>query len=270
MVNKYEIFAKLWSDYIEQNPTVQKVYESFVNLGETVLNDHIAIRTFNDPRMNINVLEKPFVAAGYMPMGEYTFEAKKLRAKHYEVPNHPEDPKVFISELVLEDFTKELQNLVAESINKIDNSVYASNELIFSGSIWKKPSFNVYERLREESEYAAWLYVYGFRANHFTVSINSLKKLNTIEKVNQHLKDQGFILNGSGGEIKGTKEELLQQSSILAENIPINFKEGTYEIPSCYYEFAIRYFDTNGKLYNGFIAKSADKIFESTDFHRKK
>jgi len=28
-------------------------------------------------------------------------------------------------------------------------------------------------------------------------------------------------------------------------------------------------FDTDGKLYSGFIAKSADKIFESTDFYQK-
>jgi len=269
MATKNEIFSKLWQSYIEQNPTVLKVYESFTKLGETVINDHIALRTFNDPRMNIKVLEKPFLAMGYVPMGEYTFEAKKLKAIHYEVPNHADEPKVFISELILEDFSKELQNLIAESLNKTDNSVYKNDDLIFSGSIWKKPSFKVYERLREESEYAAWLYVYGFRANHFTVSINYLKKLNTIEKVNQHLKDNGFVLNTSGGEIKGTKEELLEQSSIMADNVLIEFKEGNYEIPGCYYEFAMRHLDPSGNLYNGFIAKSADKIFESTNFHKK-
>jgi len=269
MATKNDIFSKLWQSYIDQNPTVLRVYKSFTELGETVLNDHIALRTFNDPRMNINVLEKPFLAVGYVQMGEYTFEDKKLKAKHYEVPNHNEEPKVFISELILEDFTKELQNLIAESLNKVENSVYKNDELIFSGSLWKKPSYKIYERLREESEYAAWLYVYGFRANHFTVSINYLKTLNTIEKVNQHLKDNGFVLNTSGGEIKGTKEELLQQSSIMAENIIIDFKEGKYEIPSCYYEFALRHPDSLGKLYNGFIAKSADKIFESTNFYKK-
>jgi hypothetical protein len=41
--------------------------------------------------------------------------------------------------------------------------------------------------------------------------------------------------------------------------------EGLKEIPGCYYEFAKRYPDADGKLYSGFIAKSADKIFESTD-----
>jgi hypothetical protein len=45
----------------------------------------------------------------------------------------------------------------------------------------------------------------------------------------------------------------------------INFNEEAKEIPSCYYEFALRYPMENGELYQGFIAASADKIFESTD-----
>ena len=45
----------------------------------------------------------------------------------------------------------------------------------------------------------------------------------------------------------------------------VKFDEGTLQIPSCYYEFALRYPMTNGELYMGFIASSADKIFESTD-----
>ena len=76
-------------------------------------------------------------------------------------------------------------------------------------------------------------------------------------------------MNSSGGEIKGTPEELLQQSSIMANHINVEFKEGVYSIPGCYYEFAQRYPDETGKLYSGFIAKSADKIFESTNFYKK-
>lgn len=45
----------------------------------------------------------------------------------------------------------------------------------------------------------------------------------------------------------------------------VNFSDGKKQIPSCYYEFAKRYKDSDGKLYQGFVAKSADKIFESTN-----
>lgn len=266
-MDRTQLFSKLWENYISQNPSALKVFQSFEKLGETVINDHIAFRTFNDPRIDIRVLEKPFLKLGYVEKGEYIFETKKLKARHYEIPDAPNEPKVFISQLILEDFSKELQNLIHGRINSINDAIYKADDLILLGNVWGKPSFKVYEQLRQESEYAAWLYVYGFRANHFTVSINSLKKLNTIEKVNQHLKDQGFRLNDSGGEIKGTPAELLQQSSIVAEKILVSFIEGKYEIPACYYEFALRYPDTTGKLYNGFIAKSADKIFESTNFY---
>ncbi len=37
------------------------------------------------------------------------------------------------------------------------------------------------------------------------------------------------------------------------------------EIPSCFYEFAKRYPQADGELYTGFVAASADKIFESTN-----
>ena len=87
--------------------------------------------------------------------------------------------------------------------------------------------------------------------------------------MNEFLKKEGYTLNSSGGEVKGTPEQLLEQSSTLADRVEIVFIEGTFSVPSCYYEFAKRYPEKDGKLYSGFIAKSADKIFESTDFYKK-
>lgn len=263
------ILTRLWQDYTQQNPSVKKICDLFENEGEKVLNDHIAFRTYNDKRIGIEVLARPFIQNGYEEKGEYHFEEKRLYARHFEHKTIKTAPRVFISELLTEDFSEFLQSTVKEWINGIPASLLNSDELLFSGNNWMNPSYEIYNKLREESEYAGWLYVNGFRANHFTVSINSLKKYNSIEKVNKFIKDNGFKMNSSGGEIKGTPEELLQQSSTMSENIPVQFIEGNYEIPGCYYEFAIRYPDTNGKLYSGFIAKSADKIFESTDFKKK-
>ncbi|HPE34496.1 MAG TPA: DUF1338 family protein [Bacteroidales bacterium] len=98
----------------------------------------------------------------------------------------------------------------------------------------------MHNQLRRESEYAAWLYVYGFCANHFTGSVNGLKKFNSVEKVNSFLKENGFQINDSGGEIKDTSADLLEQLSIKSEMIMVDFEEGTFEIPGCYYEFARR------------------------------
>lgn len=264
-----EVFDILWKDYSLQNPSAQAIHDLFTKENEQVINDHIAFRTFDDDRMNIKVLSKKFIRAGYVQKGEYKFEDKHLNAIHLEHPTIENAPRVFISELILFEFSEEFQKTVKRRINSVGNAYYADPDLIHKGSVWGKPSYADYQFLRKESEYAAWLYIHGFRANHFTVSINALKKYNSIEKVNQFIKDSGYEMNTTGGEIKGVPEELLQQSSTLAEMIQMEFEEGTYEVPACFYEFAIRYPDANGEFFSGFIAANANKIFESTNFREK-
>jgi hypothetical protein len=264
-----KIFDKIWQDYMFLNPEVKRVYDLFIQYGEQVSNDHIAFRTVNDSRVNIDVLSKQFIDAGYEFRGDYHFKEKHLYAKHFELKAFRNAPRVFISELKLEEMSSELQGVFRLLLDNLPEPKTNASELLFSGNVWGKPQFSVYEKLRQESEYAAWLYVYGFRANHFTVSINTLKKLDSIQKVNQFLKENGFLLNTVGGEIKGTPQDLLEQSSIKASIGSIDFVEGTFDIPITYYEFARRYPDTKGELYGGFIAQSADKIFESTDFYKK-
>lgn len=265
-MQKYEdIVKRLWDDYITQNLEVKKVYDLFLEAEGRVVNDHIALRTFDDSRINIDVLSEVFIKAGYRKMDDYNFEDKHLNASHFEHTGDPEAPLVFISELRLADFSVEFQALVSKILGQIDPLRLLSDELIFDTEIFGLPSWDVYQQLLAESEYAGWLYINGFRANHFTVSINANKTLDTLEKANRFLKEQGFRINSIGGEIKGTPEELLEQSSILAGSIMIHFKEGEKEVPGCYYEFARRYPDADGNLFRGFIAKSADKIFQSTD-----
>jgi hypothetical protein len=260
------IFDRLWEQYIAENPGAGAIHHLFQNEGETVVNDHVAFRTFDDPRVNIDVLAKPFILAGYRPAGEYQFEKKKLRARHYEIPGSPESPRVFISELMLKEFSQELQDIIRRQLDSVPEDILNAPDLIFRGSIFSSISHAVYEKLREESEYAAWMYAFGFRANHFTVSINYLEKFESIEELNSFLKRNGFQLNSSGGEIKGTPGQLLEQSSTLADQVEVSFSDGTHTIPGCYYEFARRYPGKDGKLFSGFIAGSADKIFESTDY----
>ena len=263
------IFGKLWEAYTTQNPAVQRIYDLFAREGERVVNDHIAFRTFDDNRIGIDILAKPFILNGYVEKGTYHFEEKKLFAKHFEHKTDPEAPRVFISELLTKNFSEFLQNMIKSIVDQIPADMLNSEELINSGRLWGKPSFEIYNKLKEESEYAAWVYVFGFCANHFTVSVNYLIKHDSVEKVNSLLKSNGFLINDAGGEIKGTPQELLEQSSIRSEIVKIDFIEGSFEIPGCYYEFARRYPDENGNLYSGFIAKSADKIFESTNFYKK-
>ncbi|PIF29784.1 uncharacterized protein DUF1338 [Flavobacterium sp. 9] len=264
-MNKDQLLTKLWEQYADITPSAKKIHELLEDKGEEIQNDHIAIRTFNDKRVNIEVLEKPFINVGYEAKGEYNFETKKLYAKHYEHATDKSAPRIFISELELEKCSAELQETVQNILNSCDQNVFNDPELVLSGSVWKGNSQKIYKSLLEESEYAAWMYVYGFRANHFTINTNALKGFKTLEELNNFLEESGWKLNASGGKIKGTPEQLLEQSSTLADLYVVDFEEGAIEIPSCYYEFALRYPMANGELYQGFVASSADKIFESTD-----
>jgi len=268
-MNLIQLLNKIWDKYSAENPSAKNVKSLFESEGEIVNNDHIAFRTFNDCRISIDVLSKPFLKLGYQEIASYQFETKHLFAKHFEHPAEKNAPRVFISQLILEDFSEFLQDTIKHKINSVNDAIYEDEDLIFYGTLWGKPDYETYLKLREESEYAAWLYVYGFRVNHFTIDINTLQKHNTILKVNQLLKDNGFKLNAAGGEIKGSPEQLLEQSSLMADLQPVEFTDRIEKIPSCYYEFAKRYSDKEGKLFSGFIAKSADKIFESTNYYKK-
>ncbi|MBC5837822.1 DUF1338 domain-containing protein [Flavobacterium muglaense] len=264
-MNKTELLTKLWEQYTEITPSAKKIQDLLKEKGEEIKNDHIAIRTFNDKRINIDVLERLFLDVGYEEKGEYIFESKKLFAKHYEHSTDKNAPRIFISELELEKCSIKLQATVKEILDNCDAATFNNPELVLSGAVWKTKSIAVYNLLLEESEYAAWMYVYGFRANHFTINVNALKNFNSLESLNAFLENSEWKLNSSGGKIKGTPEQLLEQSSTLADLHSVNFDEGAMQIPSCYYEFALRYPMPNGELYQGFIASSADKIFESTD-----
>lgn len=258
------LLQEMWADYCDLNPEAKRIYDLIKNKGEDVINDHIALRTFNHNKINIEVLSQAYLKLGYVKaQKEYIFKEKNLKAYHFE---HPDSslPKIFISEFNLEKGSDFLKSTVLNMIEQIPNELIANPRFTCSGAVWEK-SYEVYKRLKEESEYAAWVYAIGFRPNHFTVSMNHLKGFSDLEDLNSFIKENGYELNSSGGQIKGTPQELLEQSSTMAKRISIEFKEGTFEIPGCYYEFAKRYQDSNGVLYQGFIAASADKIFESTN-----
>ena len=258
-------FETLWKKYTSENPLALRVYESLIAEGENVINDHIALRTFNLEKCNIEKLSTFLVKNGYEEKEEYYFEEKKLHAKHFEHKSDKDSPLVFISELEVEKFSTEFQDVVTEIYNSVDWDNIDYDAILYSGIIWGELEYSKYEILKSESQYASWLYTNGYSANHFTVSVNKLQKYNSTKKITDFLLANDFDLNTSGGIVKGTPESLLEQLSTMADKKTITFKEGEYEVPTCFYEFAYRFRDVNEKEFRGFIANNADKIFESTD-----
>jgi hypothetical protein len=263
-MNIDQLLAVLWEGYLEITPQARRVHQLLAERGEAVVNDHIALRTFALPGIDIEDLDRAFVAAGYEPIESYRFAAKKLEACHYEHPARPSLPKVFISALEVDELSAEAAARIRALVAELPPGAAAATGFAASGRRWGLDRAT-YEALRAESEYAAWLAAFGFRANHFTVLVNALESFDSLEAIDAFLEDNGLALNRVGGTIKGGPEVYLEQSSTLADSIEVELSGGIIEIPSCYVELARRYPLPDGKLFSGFIADSADKIFESTD-----
>ena len=257
-----DLFDNIWQNYLDVTPSAHQVHQ-LLGAGGDVVNDHVAYRTFNNEQVNLAKLAQHLINLGYKECGEYHFHSKHLYAKHYE-HNNSLLPKVFISELLVEKLSLKAQTIINNLMASMDTSVVAQDDFLYSGTHWQI-SHQDYQALLAESEYAAWLSAWGYRANHFTVSINHLQNFDNILAVNEAVKAGGFNLNTTGGEVKGDAGVMLEQSSTLADKIDVNFSDKTVAIPSCFYEFAQRYPLSNGELYTGFVAASADKIFESTN-----
>lgn len=136
-MNSDQLFSKLWKQYTELAPSARKVHQLFEEKGEEVLNDHIAFRTFNHPKVNIEVLAKPFLALGYEMKGEYDFPAKKLYARHFEHATDNNAPKIFISELKLEECSQLVQETAARLVNEISEEQLQYPALCTAGRLWK-------------------------------------------------------------------------------------------------------------------------------------
>ncbi len=257
------LFEQLWQDYTARLcPSAKRVHH-LLSEGEPLDNDHIALRTFNLPDVGLDVLAAPFIAAGYRRQGEYRFERKKLYAEHFEHPD-PLAPKVFISELMVGQCSLDVQLAVRHMVEQISRPLDQQGDFLSAGRPWRV-SQKTYDMLAAESEYAAWVAAHGYGANHFTVSVNQLSTFEDVIEVNRFLRAHEFSLNESGGEVKGSAEVMLEQSSTMADGVPVLFQEGERIIPGGFYEFAKRYPQPSGELYSGFVEASADKIFESTD-----
>ncbi|BCL75546.1 DUF1338 domain-containing protein [Jeongeupia sp. HS-3] len=258
-------FAALWDDYISIAPQSAQVRALFAADNPAIVNDHVAFRTFDTGPLRLSKLEALLFGLGYRRHAPYAFADKHLSAWGY-VPADPNDPLVFLSELHVHELSTAAQAILAPLLAAIDPHMGASPEVFSAGRLWPAISYSDYRTLAAESEYAGWLAALGLHANHFTVAVHRLKTPTTLEAVVERVRAAGFAINDIGGEIKGTPAELLEQAATLADRQPVTFAGGeSHIVPTCYYEFARRYPDVDGRLYQGFVAASANRIFESTD-----
>eukprot|EP00741_Cyanophora_paradoxa_P011247 tig00020554_g10866.t1 len=270
-------FNKSEELYLIRSPTAKKVLDALAKVGERPRNDHIAFRSFGYNGLGITALEELFLEAGFKRMEQLYFPDKHLRA-HWYKPPQPEQERVFISELIIDELSAKAQGIIKRYLDEADPAARKFGILssLMEERPWPTPSAADFDALAAESEYASWTLMNAYAFNHVTVAIHDLKELNTIEKLNQFLKDSGFLLNNAGGEFKTSPDGLLRQSSTVADKVRVAFADGTArEIPGSYIEFAERLVlpqfahlaaseVREEHRRDGFEVANADKIFEST------
>lgn len=284
-----EILESLFLVYSKRVPDVNKITTAMIKKGlvnnqNEIVNDHIAFRTMGVKNLGINSFEKIFLKHGYKKMDFYHFDAKKLDAFWYAPPSN-DLPRIFISELKVDNLSIKAQEIIKsytntvtnDPVDKIDlnNSLQVSEYL--QTPLWRLPTKNDYESLLFESEYAAWVIYNRYYLNHYTISVHDLPgEYSDLNQFNEFVKSLGIKLNKSGGEIKVSKDKLLRQSSSVANQIEAKFSEGEKKlIAGSYVEFAERnILPEFSKINNlkierkhrreGFETGNADKIFEST------
>jgi len=283
------ILNGLFVPYAQRVPDVKAVSLEMKNLGliskqEDIVNDHIAFRTLGIPNLGISSFERIFLHHGYTKQDHYFFPKKKLEAYWYKPP-HDSYPRVFISELKVENLSKQAQQIIHhytkgihdDPINQIDLDNVDDVVSFLHKALWELPDIADYNALLTESEYGAWVLYNRYYLNHYTISVHELPApYNELVFFNEFLKSIGITLNDAGGEIKISRDQLLRQSSTVAQTILATFANGkTAEIAGSYVEFAERLpFPqfaklpkeklTNSHRREGFETGNADKIFEST------
>lgn len=275
--------------YRQRVPDVQVIIDAMIRDGliddaDDIQNDHIAFRTMGVPRLGIQSLEKVFLHYGYERRDYYDFEGKKLDA-HWYSPPAPEYPRIFISQLRVDELSDDAQAIIrsytddvrSDPVDGLDlDDGEAVDEFLHSG-LWRLPTWEHYQRLSQESEYAAWVIYNRYYLNHFTISVHALPApYDTIPAFNDWLEGQGIELNDSGGKVKESADGKLRQSSTVSEMIDAEFAGGeVHRISGSYVEFAERrVLDEFAELpaeqirrehrREGFEAGNADRIFEST------
>lgn len=292
-----ELLNRLWEKYIMRVSYAKKYSELVLEKGGRIVNDHIAIRTFNthtgEQPEGIRAIKHILNCLEYKPAEKYKFPKKKLNAVHFE---HPDEmlPKIFVSQLEVDLLPEWAQNIIKNAVKETpyiltDSSIELLNRLKEEGNIpleaakllvadlvqyfrrpWKVPAKDDVLKLNDISQYAAWVLIHGNAVNHFTAFINfqNVKEWPDLESTCKGLAEAGIPLKTN---IEGKKGSRLRQTATLAvkEEVEVKGDDGIEKIKwtYAYYELAERNFILeNGKkkLFPGFLGEQATHLFDMT------
>ena len=200
--------------------------------------DHVAYRSFEKKKM-VDYLK----SKGYKEQKDkYTFQrhnASAIWLKH----DREIIPRIFISEYnnIFDD-----KNILASNLDVEKIVYYIKNKEA-------KISYQFYKEIYEKNQYLAWTLIFRDNImNHVAFHVNDIKGLY------QQLKKDDMIKISNN--IQRSEDKKLLQFSTKSEKNLIHFSDGTYSIPTYFFEFVERLDNREG-----FSEKNADIIFDSTN-----
>jgi hypothetical protein len=289
-----DFWELLWQDYSARVSYARTYQQMITGAGGTVANDHIAFRslrmTADSPQGEINLgidyLERVAKFFGYEAAGEYTFPETHLYARHYRHPQQEKFdlPKLFISELIVDELPTDIVQLTYQTIATANFSRFTTPLLnvqdfqqIFTRP-WQPPLRSVVEQVNKFTQYGAWVLLHGYAVNHFTGYVNrqNTPEYPDIDSTARGLANLGVPMKA---EIEGDIACGLRQTATQAvkEMVTVldDINKEEIQIPwtYAYYEIAQRYTlevePGNQKLFDAFLGNNAQHLFEMTRLSRK-
>jgi hypothetical protein len=288
------LLSLLWQDYSTRVSHACTYQKMILDAGGTVTNDHIALRSLrlivDSPQGKINLgidyLEKIFITLGYVVAGEYTFADTHLYARHYQHPQQEEFdlPKLFISELIVDELPADIAQLIKQTVTKIQPPLKSLVETEITIETiaqqlqktftrpWQPPQLSVVEAVNQVTQYGAWVLLHGYAVNHFTGYIN---RQNTaaypdIETTADALAKLGVPMKAEieGNIVYGLRQTATQAVTELVTVTDDNGAEIQINWTYAYYEIAQRYpvevAPDKYQIFDGFLDKNAQQLFEIT------
>uniref|UniRef100_UPI00321778AE DUF1338 domain-containing protein n=1 Tax=uncultured Draconibacterium sp. TaxID=1573823 RepID=UPI00321778AE len=292
-----QLLDRLWEQYIKRVSYAQKYVDLVTQKGGKVVNDHIALRTFNthtgEQPEGIRAIKHILNCLEYTPVAKYDFVKKKLKAVHF-VHNDEMFPKIFVSQLEVDHLPEWAQQIIRNAVKDTpyilsDSSIELLSVLKKDGQLpriagealvndlvqyfrrpWKVPNKEDVLKLNDVSQYAAWVLLHGNSVNHFTAFVNyqEVEEWPDLETTCEGLKAAGVPMKET---LEGEKGSKLQQSATKAvkEDVKVIGDDGVEKMSwtYAYYELAQRgTIIENGeeKLFTGFLGEQAAHLFDMT------
>jgi hypothetical protein len=296
MTNKIalNLWKLLWQEYSTRVNHARTYQQMITAAGGTVANDHIAFRSLrllvDSPQGQVNLgidyIAQLAEALGYVTAGEYNFAQTHLYARHYRHPQQEEFnlPKLFISELIVDELPANIAQLISKTVSAIPNELTSPVNLLKKDAEierlqqvftrpWLPPRHSVVEEVNQVTQYGAWVLLHGYAVNHFTGYVNgqNTPEFPDIDTTASGLANLGVPMKA---EIEGNVACGLRQTATQAVTEMVTVLDDSsgveIQIPwtYAYYEIAQRYLVEveSGKqiLFDAFLGSNAQQLFEMT------